>query len=78
MSVAYTIKGDTFVAGTPRPWPGAAPLQVPNVSTLDLSPDGKRLIYFAPRQNPEPATPGSHVMFALNFFDELKRKAPLR
>jgi serine/threonine-protein kinase len=78
MSVSYTVKGDTFMAEAPRPWPGAAPAQLSMISTIDVSPDGKRLIYLAPRENPEHATPGSHIMFALNFFDELKRKAPLR
>ena len=43
---------------------------------LDLAPDGKR---FAVPAAPETATPekGSvHVIFLLNFFDELKRRVP--
>ncbi len=78
MSVTYTVKGATFVAETPRPWPGAAPAGVPMFSSIDVSPDGKRLVYLAPAENPEHATPPSHAEFVLNFFDDLKRKAPLR
>jgi Tol biopolymer transport system component len=78
MSAAYAVKGDTFVAETPRAWPGAAPAPLPMISTIDVSPDGKRLVYLAPRENTGHARSGSHLMFVLNLFDELKRKAPLR
>jgi serine/threonine-protein kinase len=78
MSVAYTAKGDIFVAETPRPWPGPAPASVSMLSTIDVSPDGKRLVYFEPRENAENSASGSRVTFVLNFFDELRRKAPVR
>jgi len=78
MWVPYTVKGDTFAAETPRPWPGATPLQLSMISTFDVFPEGKRLVYLTVPANPERATVRSHVIFGLNFFDELKRKAPLR
>jgi len=73
--VAYSVKGDSFAAEKPRPWPGPPVVATMNYnSPFDLSPDGKRLVVF-PR--PEAEENGSlHVTFLFNFFDEVRRKLP--
>ena len=78
MVTAYTVSGDTFVAGKPQLW---SPSQFINLGTLgpfysfDLHPDGKR---FAVIKTPRPgeSTPVNKVTFIFNFFDELRRKVP--
>jgi len=74
----YTTKGDTFIPGKPRPWSGAQ-IAEPNVEywNFDLAPDGKRIAVF-PRPDAADDRKGSvHVTVLLNFFDELRRRAPL-
>ena len=44
-------------------------------STYDLAPDGKRLAAFAGDDASGEKLP-THLTFLLNFFDELRRKAP--
>jgi serine/threonine-protein kinase len=77
MVTAYTASGDSFAAEKPREWSPAA-IQLPgNTWPMDLAPDGKRVAVF-------PATDGTsgdgkatvHVTVLLNFFDELKLRAP--
>jgi serine/threonine-protein kinase len=77
MVVGYTTNGDSFVAGKPRAW-SEWRVNSPGRSRglLDLAPDGTR---FAGLPLPEAAAPekGSlHVIFLLNFFDELRRRVP--
>ena len=71
MSIA---KGDTFLAGKPRVWTEAY-LRIPGGSlNYDLAPDGKRLAAFVADEDAE--KPPTNLTFLLNFFDELRRKAP--
>ncbi|HYM09197.1 MAG TPA: hypothetical protein VEU62_00620, partial [Bryobacterales bacterium] len=75
MVMDYTANGDSFVTGKSRLW-SAKPLFYAGTSNLDLAPDGKR---FAVLTAPEAAggEKGTvHVTFLLNFFDELRRRAP--
>ena len=72
MAVSYNAKGDSFAAGRPRVWSQTRLLgNVADMSIYDLAPDGKRLA--AILQSDEPPT---HLTFLLNFFDELRRRAP--
>ena len=78
MAVSYTAShaagGDSFAAGKPRVW---TETRLRNVGSrnYDLAPDGKRLAAFvADDANGE--KPLTHLTFLLNFFDELRRKAP--
>ncbi len=49
--------------------------RTPGFASYDLAPDGKRLAAFvADDANDE--KPPTHLTFLLNFFDELRRKAP--
>jgi hypothetical protein len=71
MAVGYTAKGDSFAAGNPRAW-SETRLQaiIGNTSNYDLAPDGKRLAALLASEE------ATHPTFLLNFFDELRRRAP--
>jgi len=75
MTVSYTINGDTFVAGKPRVW-------IEKMGTVvygwDLAPDGKRALVLSPAESAEQPKPEHEVVFLENFFDELRRRAPIR
>lgn len=43
----------------------------------DLAPDGKRFAIFPEVKTATDEKASIHVMFLLNFFDELRRRAPL-
>ena len=71
MVANYTTKGEVFVPTKPRLWTEKKDL---NFFIVDLAPDGKR---FALKQELESKEKSpTHVMFLLNFFDELRRRAP--
>jgi serine/threonine-protein kinase len=78
MAAAYTVKGDSFVADTPRVWSDrqlGGPNQFRNV---DISPDGKRLAALMPAAESRGAQQAqNHVVFLENFFDELRRRVPV-
>ena len=68
LSVSVTTS-DSFVSGPPKTafeWTG--------LSGFDLSPDGKRLLVMRPRQ---PPVRSSEIHAVLNWFEELRRLAPL-
>ena len=74
--VPYTAAGDVFQAEKPRVW-SETPVQVRPLTgtSFDLHPDGER-VAMAPRTE---ATAGpTHVTLIFNFFDELRRLAPVK
>jgi eukaryotic-like serine/threonine-protein kinase len=77
MVAAYTAKADSFVPDKPRVWSGK---QLANMgltsSNYDLAPDGKRIAALMSAETPEAQQSQSHVIFLLNFADELQRKVP--
>ena len=75
MAVTYRIAGDVFEAEKPRVWSETPVLRRPFTgASFDLHPDGDQLV-MAPRSA---ATTGpSRVTLIFNFFDELRRLAPL-
>ncbi len=75
MAVSYNAKGDSFLAEKPRAWPGARLREIGSFSTYDLAPDGKRLAAFL-AEDSNGDKPPTHLTFLLNFFDELRRRAP--
>ncbi len=75
MAVTYTAKGDSFAAGKPRLWTETRLRGIANFYTYDLAPDGKRLAAFV-ANDASAEKPPTHLTFLLNFFDELRRKAP--
>ncbi|MGH9257107.1 MAG: protein kinase domain-containing protein [Vicinamibacterales bacterium] len=75
MVVSYTIEGDSFSAGRPRPWSPTQVLRDGVRQNFDVSADGKRAVIF-PRPAAEQTEGSLHVTFLLNFFDEVRRRIP--
>jgi serine/threonine-protein kinase len=74
MAAAYTVKGDSFVADKPRMW---SDRRLPSLvaGAYDVAPDGKRIAAILPAEDPQGAQ--HHVIFLLNFFDDLRRRVPV-
>ena len=74
MTVGYTVSGDSFVAEKPRVWAA----NVRSAGGFDLAPDGKRVAVLVPVATQDASqTRSTTVVFVLNFFDELRRRAPI-
>jgi len=73
MTVGYTTKGDSFVAEKPRVWAS----NVPGALGLDFAPDGARVAVTLPATAIAP-TQEHTIVFIQNFFEELRRLAPLQ
>jgi serine/threonine-protein kinase len=79
MVVDYTVKGDAFVVDKPRAW-SEKPLvdsTISGIGSYDLAPDDKRVAALAQVDTPELERGHTQVIFLENFFDELRRRAPL-
>jgi serine/threonine-protein kinase len=77
MVVPYTVASDTFQAEKPRVWSETLVQIRLNGSSFDLHPDGERVV-MAPATPATAATAGpTHVTLIFNFFDELRRLAPM-
>jgi len=80
LAVSYTTsqspQGYTFAASTPRMWSALLLLGSGNYPNYDLAPDGKRIGVLLPPEDADSQKPATHLTFLLNFFDELRRKAP--
>jgi eukaryotic-like serine/threonine-protein kinase len=77
MVTEYEPKNESFVAGKPRLWSDQQLQDISGNPNYDLAPDGKRFAII-----PEPKARAEekgavHVSFLLNFFDELRRRAPM-
>ena len=73
MTVGYSVNGDAFVAAKPRIWAS----DVRAIGGFDLSPDGKRVAVLTPTAAREISKQEHTVVVVLNFFDELRRRAPI-
>ena len=73
MAASYSVKGDSFVAEKPRVWIEKLP-----GSDLILTPDGKRVAVLAPVESTEAPKAEHEVVLLENFFDELRRRVPVR
>jgi Tol biopolymer transport system component len=73
MTVGYTASGDSFVAEKPRVWAAG----VRSGSGFDLAPDGRRVAVSVTVGTPDVQRQEHSVVFVLNFFDELRRRAPV-
>ena len=72
MAVAFTATEESFEAQKPRVW-------VPHLSTtggFDPSPDGTRVAVSMPTSTAA-AGPDQSIVFVLDFFEELRRRAPV-
>jgi Tol biopolymer transport system component len=77
MVTGYTATGDSFVAGKPRLWSDQQLQAVGGLLNYDLAPDGKRFAVFPKVNAPAEEKGAVHITFLLNFFDELRRRAPI-
>src|SRR5262249_39885438 len=73
MLAAYTVKGDSFVAGKPRAWSEKQLGGTVNVvKNVDLAPDGKRVAAIMSAETAEGQKAQNPVTFLMNFFDEVR------
>jgi serine/threonine-protein kinase len=77
MVAAYTVKDDSFAAGKPRVWSETRLANTGFNPNYDLAPDGKRIAAIMPAEGPEDQKAQNHVIFLQNFFDEVRRRAPI-
>ena len=76
MVAPYTVVGDSFRADKPQVWSPTGYISLYSASQYDLHPDGKRLaILAAPDQG---SVVQDKVVFVFNFFDYLRKLAPVR
>ena len=75
MVASYTVTGESFAAGVPRPWAPTQVLRDGVRQNFDVSPDGKRVVVF-PRPTEARVEGSLHANFLLNFFDEVRRRIP--
>ena len=75
MVAAYTTTGDSFRAGKPRLWAEGYIGPQTGQRSFDLHPDGER-IAVAPELGAFDR-PQDRLVFILNFFEELRRMAPM-
>jgi serine/threonine-protein kinase len=73
MAVEYTTAGNTFSAGKTRVWLSS----MAGAQGFDIAPDGKRVIALVPTAPGRPPKSEHAIVFLQNFFDELRRRAPI-
>jgi hypothetical protein len=75
MVASYSANGESFVPGRPRLW-HAKQIFFAGAANLALAPDGKRFAVFTMPEATGLDKGSIHVTFLLNFFDELRGRAP--
>jgi len=70
---AYTVKGDSFVAGKPRFWSEKQMADIGLSPSFDVAPDGKRVLALVAAGDAKPET---ILRVLLNVDSELRRRAP--
>ena len=78
MVATYAAKATSFVPDKPRLWSEKrlANFGTVGTSNYDLAPDGKRIAVLMPVESQQAQQAQNHVVFLMNFADELQRKAP--
>ena len=76
MVASYAVEGDSFKADTPRVWSERRFSARPRLRSFDLHPDGERVVLAAAPDN-ESVVKQDTLVFIFNFFDELRRLAPV-
>jgi Tol biopolymer transport system component len=77
MVTDYEGKNESFVPGKPHLWSDQQLHDINGVMNYDLWPDGTRFAIFPELKAPAEEKGNIHVTFLLNFFDELRRRAPV-
>jgi serine/threonine-protein kinase len=70
-AVAYTVKGDSFVAEKPSGWSGKRLQDLGTSSGFDVAPDGKRVLALLDTEDTKPET---HLRVLLNVDSELRHR----
>jgi serine/threonine-protein kinase len=78
MVVTYKVNGDTFVADTPQVWSEKRLANTGLTPLFDLAPDGKKFVVLMGSEGPAAPEARKHITLVANFFDELRRLAPVR
>ena len=76
MVASYAVEGDSFKADKPRVWSERRFMLRPGFRSFDLHPDGERVVLAAAPDNAS-AVKQDKLVFIFNFFDELRRLAPV-
>ena len=76
MVTDYTVTADSFVPRKPHLWSDQQLHNINGVLNYDLAPDGERFAIIPELKAPEEEKGNVHMAFLLNFFDELRRRAP--
>ena len=76
VAVSSTAKGDSFTHGDPRVWSESHLVNFGGLLTYDLVPVGKRLAAILENAGAIGQKQPTHLSFLINFFDELRRRAP--
>lgn len=77
MAMDYTADGDSFVPGKRRLWSDTQVFST-GASSLDLAPDGKHFVAFDMQETAVGEKGSVHIVMLQNFFDEVKRKIPMK
>ena len=78
MVTDYRVTGDSFNQSKPRLWSGQQLHDPSRLLNYDLAPNGKERFAISPELKASPVEKGNvHVTLLLNFFDELRRRAPV-
>ncbi len=75
MVASYTVEGESFKADKPRVW-SEHRFMLRRAGSFTLHPDGERFALAAAPEN-ESAVKQDKLVFIFNFFDELRRIAPV-
>jgi hypothetical protein len=79
MVAGYTVQDASFLADKPRLWSEKALANLVNSrKNVDLAPDGKRIVAVMPAEGGEAQQSRNHIVFLENFFDELRRRVPMK
>jgi serine/threonine-protein kinase len=78
MVASYTVNGDSFIAGKPQTWAEKRLTIAGRNGIYDVAPDSKRIATLMPAEEEDaPQQSRNHVIFLMNFADELQRKVPV-
>jgi hypothetical protein len=70
-----TLQGSSLTAGKPRIWMERQLMDLNFARNYAVMPDGEHLVIL-PQSEPAEKKGSPHVVFLLNFFDELRRRVP--
>ncbi len=74
MVAGYAVQGDSFMADKPRLWSETRLANLGLFKNYDLAPDGRRIAALMPAEGADAHQPRNHVVFLMNFFDEVRRR----